>query len=202
MLFGDQREGDIWEKFQKERIEQAIRLSRWYNGKEYACQCRRCRRLGFDPWVGRISLQEAMVTHSSILVWRIPRTEEPERLSSMGSQRVRHNWACARIHISTPGTLGATTVWAGETVSAKTLRWECVRHLTGTARRGWQGEGGISKREEQWQRAEKTWAIVQIWASSLAWMGSHGKVLSRGGRWSDLDFQRVSLALCWEQTVW
>ena len=34
-----------------------------------------------------------MATHSSILAWRIPWTEEPGGLQSMGSQRVRHNWA-------------------------------------------------------------------------------------------------------------
>ena len=33
-----------------------------------------------------------MSTHSSIHAWRIPRTEEPGRLQSMGSQRVRHDW--------------------------------------------------------------------------------------------------------------
>ena len=37
-------------------------------------------------------LEEGMATHSSFLVWRIPWTEEPGRLQSMGSQRVRHNW--------------------------------------------------------------------------------------------------------------
>jgi len=36
-------------------------------------------------------LDEEMATHSSILAWRIPWTEEPSRLQSMGSQRVRHN---------------------------------------------------------------------------------------------------------------
>ena len=36
-------------------------------------------------------LEEEMTTHSSILVWRIPRTEEPGRLQSMGLQRVRHD---------------------------------------------------------------------------------------------------------------
>ena len=36
-------------------------------------------------------LEEEMATHSSILAWRIPRTEEPGRLQSMGSQRVRHD---------------------------------------------------------------------------------------------------------------
>ena len=36
-------------------------------------------------------LEEGMATHSNILAWRIPRTEEPGRVQSMGSQRVRHN---------------------------------------------------------------------------------------------------------------
>ena len=35
--------------------------------------------------------EEGMATHSSILACRIPWTEEPGRLQSMGSQRVRHN---------------------------------------------------------------------------------------------------------------
>ena len=38
-------------------------------------------------------LQKGMVTHSSILAWRIPWTEEPAELQSMGSQRVGHNQA-------------------------------------------------------------------------------------------------------------
>ena len=36
-------------------------------------------------------LEEGMATHSSILVWRIPRTEEPNGLYSMGLQRVGHD---------------------------------------------------------------------------------------------------------------
>ena len=34
-----------------------------------------------------------MATHSSILVWRIPGTEEPDGLPSMGSHRVGHDWS-------------------------------------------------------------------------------------------------------------
>ena len=37
------------------------------------------------------SLEKGMATHSNILAWRIPWTEEPGRLLSMGSQRVGHN---------------------------------------------------------------------------------------------------------------
>ena len=38
-------------------------------------------------------LQEGMATHSSILAWRIPWTEEPGGLQSMELQRVRHSWS-------------------------------------------------------------------------------------------------------------
>ena len=36
-------------------------------------------------------LEEAVANHSSILAWRIPWTEEPGLLQSMGSQRIRYN---------------------------------------------------------------------------------------------------------------
>ena len=49
-----------------------------------------------EAWVqslgGEDPLEEEMATHSSILAWRIPWTEEPGGLQSMGSQRVRHEW--------------------------------------------------------------------------------------------------------------
>ena len=38
-------------------------------------------------------LEKGMATQSNILAWRIPWTEEPGELQSMGSQSVRHNWA-------------------------------------------------------------------------------------------------------------
>ena len=46
-------------------------------------------------WVGYLGqedlLEEGMATHSSMLAWRIPRTEEPGGLWSIGLQRVRHD---------------------------------------------------------------------------------------------------------------
>ena len=38
-------------------------------------------------------MEKAMATHSSTLAWKIPWTEEPGGLQSMGSQRARHDWA-------------------------------------------------------------------------------------------------------------
>ena len=49
-----------------------------------------CRRPGFYPWQ-EDPLEEEMEIHSSILAWRIPWTEEPGGLQSMGSQRVGHD---------------------------------------------------------------------------------------------------------------
>ena len=40
---------------------------------------------------GEDPLEEGMTTHSRVLAWRIPWTEEPGGLKSMGSQRVIHN---------------------------------------------------------------------------------------------------------------
>ena len=50
-----------------------------------------------ETWVQSLGredpLEKGMATHSSILAWRIPRTEKSGRLQSMGSQRVRHDLA-------------------------------------------------------------------------------------------------------------
>ena len=47
------------------------------------------------PSLGREDpLEKEMATHSSILPWEFPWTEETGGLQSMGSQRVGHNWAC------------------------------------------------------------------------------------------------------------
>ena len=54
------------------------------------------RSLGQDD-----PLEEGMATHSSILVWKIPWTEESDRLQSMGLQRVGHSWAISLHFTST-----------------------------------------------------------------------------------------------------
>ena len=59
--------------------------------KELSCQCRRHKRLGFDPWIGKDPQEKEIAIHSSILDWIIPWTEVPGRLQSLNLQRVRHN---------------------------------------------------------------------------------------------------------------
>ena len=49
----------------------------------------------WETWVRSLGqedpLEKEMATHSSILAWKIPWTEERSMLQSMGSQRVRHD---------------------------------------------------------------------------------------------------------------
>ena len=58
-----------------------------------------------ETWVWFLSqedpLEEGMATISSIPAWRIPWTEEPRGLQSMGSQRIGHNWA-TKTHFFSP----------------------------------------------------------------------------------------------------
>ena len=61
-------------------------------GKESDCQCRKQK----IPESGR-PLEEVTATHFNIPAWRIPWTEEPGQLLSIGSQRIRHD----RIDLST-----------------------------------------------------------------------------------------------------
>ena len=74
-------------------------LPRWWWGKESAYQCRR-----YETQVWSLGqedpLEEEMTTHSSILAWRIPWTEEPCWLQFVGSQRIGHEWrdfACMHV---------------------------------------------------------------------------------------------------------
>ena len=96
------------------------------SGTELTCQCGRCK----ETWVWSLGwedpLEEGIAIHSSILAWRVPRTEEPGGLQSMGLQRVRHDWSdLARTHCSvsallavsasfylSPGWLFAAALWS------------------------------------------------------------------------------------------
>ena len=60
-------------------------LPRWLSGKESACQ--ETPESQVQSLGGNDPLEEEMTTHSSILAWEIPWTEEPGRLQSMGFQR-------------------------------------------------------------------------------------------------------------------
>ena len=54
-----------------------------FGDKEPTCQCRRCKRYGFDPRMGKIPWRRKW-QHSGILAWKTPLTEEPADFSPWG----------------------------------------------------------------------------------------------------------------------
>ena len=136
-------------------------------------------------------LEKGMAIHSSILAWRIPWTEEPGRLSSMGLQRVRQYWA-THTHIAPYSPKHYThchfcghremdmkslpTSHTGVTSSLSLLLSLFFRHLCDQALRP---EHLSCKGLEQGGHADvekvrKTWA--------LEWAKSNPKVKERGVR--------------------
>ena len=70
-----------------------------------------------------------MATHSSILAWKIPWTEEPGGLQSMGSQRVRHDLATdytqVFLKLEFEGLYGNVRL----TLKSTSLKFKCLFHL-------------------------------------------------------------------------
>ena len=65
------------------------------------CSCE-AAKIHFSPCGHTSGFVEEMATHSSILAWRIPWTEEPGGLQSTGLQRVGHDWATSLTHSLNP----------------------------------------------------------------------------------------------------
>ena len=71
------------------------------SGKDPACQCRRQKRCGFNPWVGKVPWKSTWQPTPVFLPRESPRTEEPGRSQSMESQRFGHDWSnLASLHTS------------------------------------------------------------------------------------------------------
>ena len=64
--------------------------------KRICLQCSRCKRPRFDPWVGKLPWRRKRQPTPLFLPGKIPRTEEPGGLQSMGSQRARQS-ACQHL---------------------------------------------------------------------------------------------------------
>ena len=73
---------------------ETIGLPWWLSSKESTCNAGNAGD-ATQMWVRSLGqedpLEKEIATHSSILAWRIPWTEDPGRLQSTGSQRVGHN---------------------------------------------------------------------------------------------------------------
>ena len=73
----------------------------WHSGKESACQCRRCRRHWFDPWVRKILWRRKWQPTPVFLPGEFHGQRSMAGYSLWGSQTVGHDWACTPLSIHT-----------------------------------------------------------------------------------------------------
>ena len=113
-------------------------------------------------------LEKEMATHSSILAWEIPWTKEPGELQSMGSQRVRHDWATKPPPPSIQKKINHEYSLEGLTLKPK-LQYFC--HLLPTAdsleKNLILGETE-GKRRKGWQRKRWLDSIINLMDMSLS----------------------------------
>ena len=77
-------------------------------------------------------MEKAMAPHSSTLAWKIPWTEKPGRLPSMGSLRVGHDWAAS---------LSLSTFFSFFFFTRQQKRHWCIEQSFGLCGRGWDDLG-------------------------------------------------------------
>ena len=116
-----------------------------------------------------------MATHSNVLAWWIPGTEEPGGLPSMGSHRVRQDWsdaAAAAIHWKDwcwSWNSNTLATWCEELTHWKRpWCWERLRAGGEGDNRGWDG----------WMASLNQWTWV--WVNSWRWTGRPGVLQSMG----------------------
>ena len=79
-------------------IPSQLGLPRGLKGKEFTCQCRRCRRHGFNPWIRKIPWRRKWQPTPVLLPGKFHGQQKPT-LQSMGLQRVRYDWVSDHTHI-------------------------------------------------------------------------------------------------------
>ena len=124
-----------------------------------------------------------MVTHSSILAWRIAWTEEPGGLWSMGSQRVGHDWVTNTHTYWVPTSSGVYHLypaWDNFLASGHTYRtffshfwcWEGL----------WAGGEGDNRGWDGWMASLTRWKWVSVNSESWWWTGRPGVLRFMGSQ--------------------
>ena len=116
-------------------------------------------------------LEEGIATHSRILAWRIPWTEEPRGLLSMGSQRVGHDWS--------------------DSAHARIIKWEAqIKHFSALTRHG--NCGRCADRVVSWTSCPFLWNTIFTWKndqkSLVIWIWAPGRHLWKQMKWAS-DYQ-------------
>ena len=141
-----------------------------------------------------MKLEKAVAPHSSTLAWKIPWTEEPGRLQSMGSLRVRHYWVTSLslscigegngnpLQYSCLGTPRDGGAWWAA-VSGVAQSWTRLKRLSSSSSNSWSYSlNGCWTSEIRvrwcWEKnicskgaqSRNTWKVCDIFRSSYSWV--------------------------------
>ena len=119
------------------------------------CQETEVQSLGWEDL-----LEKGMATYSSFLAWRIPWTEEPGRLQSMGSQRAGHDWATF--------TFTTKNILKNVVSALIAMSNEGVQNILSNSRTEWQLHGSTvqSPKVTVLKKTKLTW-MLKFWMLSL-----------------------------------
>ena len=94
------------------------------SGKETGCQCRRPKRRGFDPWVGKIPWKRARQPTPVFSPGESPRTEEPHRWATV--HRITKSWKqLKQLSSSSPAEVREQQSWG----SSRSYRADSLCHV-------------------------------------------------------------------------
>ena len=145
-------------------------------------------------------MEKEMATHSSILAWKIPWTEEPGRLQFMGSQRVGHNWA-ALLYFNARDTRNVILGWGRSPGGGpgNLLHFSCLENPMD--RGAWQATAHRLAKNRTWLKQLGTHTrMVTLWLTSwetsrLSFWLHHFTYLSAEYKGSDFSTSLPTLLL-------
>ena len=138
------------------------------------------------------ALEKEMATHSSVLAWRIPGTEEPGRRLSMGSQRVGHDWRDLAAATAAAFFLKELIVLGKEGGIHGRYRWRVGK---------FKGDDIIFSQEEHSRIYWRTWYLVwilHVWWDlvSICYFREKKKAEELSSKCGN-----VSISIWWEATL-
>ena len=135
--------------------------------------------------------EKEMATHSSILAWKIPQTEEPDGLQSMGSQRVRHDWGTEHAHMHPPHR--------NKEVEDRKIKWPTPNPSVFNLKR--KNKDIKNWGRTRWRKSRWTWSTSLSMDTSEIYLQKQKCMQNTSWEWTGVPDQRKRLSRSMQNSV-